>query len=340
MSGRDTPKPRIVIYGAGYYGLEAARIAVGKGWPIVAAVNRAGSKIGQDLGRLADLGRDLGVVVEDCETADYRAMGADIAVVALTDRLKQNLPAYERLMNAGINVVCHGSESYFPQGADAELAAEIDALAKRNGVTFTGTGIWDFSRIWAGMLIAGPSTEVKSLFHRSMTDAQSANERLMRVCGVDMTQAEFAEKMTNNPGPIGGLYQGIPHHVMHALGYTVTSVTERREPVLSDQPTWCHILGRTLDPGISLGVRIVARVESAEGVFAEAHIELRILPEGETEHMMWQVHGKPASKIRVDRTDSVHTSSACLVNRIPDVIAAPPGIRLVSQLGVLRHKLD
>jgi 4-hydroxy-tetrahydrodipicolinate reductase len=36
----------------------------------------------------------------------------------------------------------------------------------------------------------------------------------------------------------------------------------------------------------------------------------------------------------------VHTSSACLVNRIPDVIAAPPGIRLVSQLGVLRHKLD
>jgi hypothetical protein len=122
----NTMKPKIVIYGAGYYGLEAARIALAKGWPIVAAVNRAGPKIGQDLGRIADLGRDLGVIIQDCETADYRAMGADIAIVALTDRLKQNLPAYQRLMDAGINIVCHGSESYFAQGADPALAGEID----------------------------------------------------------------------------------------------------------------------------------------------------------------------------------------------------------------------
>jgi 4-hydroxy-tetrahydrodipicolinate reductase len=54
MSGRST-QPRIVIYGAGFYGLEAARIALRKGWPVVGAVNRAGPKIGQDLGRLAGL---------------------------------------------------------------------------------------------------------------------------------------------------------------------------------------------------------------------------------------------------------------------------------------------
>ena len=319
--------------------MEAARILIAKGWPIVAALNRAGPKIGQDLGRLAGLDRDLGVRVQDCDTADLASLGADVAIVALTDRLKQNWPAYERLMGAGINVVCHGSESYFPQGADPALAEAIDALARRNGVTFTGTGIWDFSRIWAGILIAGPATEIRSLFHRSMTDAEAANERLMRVCGVDMSQEEFARTMTNDPGPIGGLYKGIPHHVMHALGYRVTAVTERREPVLSDRPVRCRILGRDLPPGRTLGVRIIARADSAEGVFAEAHIELRILPEGETEHMMWAVDGRPASRIRVDRSDAVHTSAACLVNRIPDVIAAPPGIRLVSQLGPLRPAL-
>ena len=57
------------------------------------------------------------------------------------------MAAYERLMNAGINVICHGAESYFPWGADRQLAERIDAVARRNGVTFTGTGIWDFSRI-------------------------------------------------------------------------------------------------------------------------------------------------------------------------------------------------
>jgi hypothetical protein len=339
LKDRAKHNPRVMIYGCGYYGMEAVRVLVKKGWPIVAAVNRTGPKIGQDLGRLAGLNDDLGVIVQDCETADYAALGADVALVVQTERLSLNFAAYRRLLGAGINVICHGSESYFPQGADPDLAEEIDTLAKRTGITFTGTGIWDFSRIWSGILIAGPCTELRSLVHRSLTDAQLANERMMRAYGVDMTQAEFAEKITNAPGPLGGLYKAIPHHVMHALGFTVTNVTERREPVLSDQPAWCRILNRPLEPGTSLGLRIIASVETAEGPTAGAHIELRILAEGEAEHMMWTVDGRPPSKIRIDRADGVHTSAACMVNRILDVIAAPPGVRLISQLGPLRPSL-
>ena len=332
-------KPRVMIYGVGYYGLEAVRILAGRGWPIVAAVNRAGPKIGQDLGRLAGLDRDLDVIVQDCETADYAALGADIALVVQTERLSLNLAAYRRLLGAGVNVICHGSESYFPQCADPKLAEEIDALARQSGVTFTGTGIWDFSRIWSGILIAGPCTDLRSLTHRSLTNAELANERMMRAYGVAMTQTEFAEKVTGAPGQLGELYKGIPAHVMHALGFTLTNVNERREPVLSDQPVWCRTLDRFLEPGITLGLRIIASVETAEGPTASAHIELRILAEGEAEHMLWTVDGRPPSKIRVDRADSVHTSAACMVNRIPDVIAAPPGVRLISQLGPLRPAL-
>ena len=50
-------KPRIVIYGISQFGQYVARFAVQKGWPIVAAFNRAGAKVGQDLGRLAGLSR-------------------------------------------------------------------------------------------------------------------------------------------------------------------------------------------------------------------------------------------------------------------------------------------
>ena len=87
----------------------------------------------------------------------------------------------------------------------------------------------------------------------------------MRAYGVDMKQAEFAQKVTKVPGQLGESYKGIPHHAMHALSFTITNVTERREPVLADQPVWCRILNRSLDPGISLGLRIVASVETAEG---------------------------------------------------------------------------
>jgi len=332
-------KPRVMIYGVGFYGLEAVRILVKKGWPIVAAVNRAGPKIGEDLGRLAGLSENLGVVVQDCETADYAAIDADIALVVQTERLELNFTAYQRLLGAGINVICHGSESYFPQGADPDLAEQIDALAKSNAVTFTGTGIWDFSRIWAGLLIAGPCTELHSLTHRSLTNAELANERMMRAYGVDMTQDEFLEKVTKVPGQLGELYKGIPAHVMHALGFTIKNVTEVREPVLSDQPVWCRLLDRFLQPGTTLGLRILVSVDTVEGPTASAHIELRLLAEGESENMTWTVDGRPPSKIRIDRADGVHTSASCMVNRIPDVMATAPGIRLISQLGPLRPSL-
>src|SRR5690606_33025882 len=124
------------------YGSHIAKLALAKGWPIVAAFNRAGPKVGQDLGRVIGLGRDLGVVVQDCETGNFDRLDADIGIVTQFDLLRRNMDAYRRLMNAGLNVGCHGVQSYSPYSNDSEAAAQIDALASRNGVTFTGSGIW------------------------------------------------------------------------------------------------------------------------------------------------------------------------------------------------------
>ncbi len=66
------------------------------------------------------------------------------------------------------------------------------------------------------------------------------------------------------------------------------------------------------------------------------HVELRLLLEGEREHTKWQVDGRPPCTITIDRRDSVHHSAAALFNRIPDVVSAPAGIQLVSQLGVMK----
>ena len=40
----------IVLYGPGRIGQRVARLVIERGWRIAAAGNRAGSKIGQDLG--------------------------------------------------------------------------------------------------------------------------------------------------------------------------------------------------------------------------------------------------------------------------------------------------
>lgn len=336
MSGMANDAPKIAIYGTGQYGLIAARIAVEKRWPIVAALNRAGGKVGQDLGRLAGLDHDIGVGVQDCELADYGAIDADLAIVATTDRLAANYPAYERLLNAGMNVICHGAESSFPMGADAGVATKIDALAKKNGVSFCGTGLWDMSRIWSGILVTGPCTRIESMSLESLTNIGAAGRHVLDVVGVGLTPEEYRNKFIDHRGPIGNIYKLIPEHVLTALGFTVTSATEVREPVIFDEPVHCRYLQANIDPGLAVGTRVVATIETREGVTAKTDIQLRLIRDGELEHVEWRVEGKPRSFIRVDRRDSVYSSASTMINRVRDVIAASPGIRLVSQLGPLR----
>jgi hypothetical protein len=329
-------KPQVAIYGAGQYALESVRIMYRKGWDIVAAYNRAGEKIGRDIGELAGI-EPLGVLVEDCEDADYGSSGANIAIHSVADRLDYNWPGHQRLLGAGINVICHGGESNFPWGSRPELAGRLDELAKAHGVTFTGTGIWDYSRIWSGLLAAGSASELTGLVHRTLTNGEAAGLELLKVCGGTLTLEEFSEL---NEGLLAGIYKTVPHQVLWALGFEVTDVSEEREPILDSEPVFSNALGANIEPGICLGTRITTRVRTREGVNATSINELRVLKPGEKEHMVWEVQGRPETVIRVDRTDSMHSSAACMVNRVPDVLNAEPGIQVISQLGPIRPQLS
>ncbi len=337
MNLQREPKPRIVIYGTGQFGQAIARFAVQKGWTLVAAYNRPGAKVGQDIGRLAGLGRDIGVVVQDAETARYDKLDADIGVVTSGNNfLRYNLPAYERLMNAGLNVICHGIEAYYPYGNDAIAAAEIEALARKNGVTFTGGGIWDMSRLWPGIMVAGPCTEIASMLHRSVSDAARAGKTAMLEAGVGLTKEEFQHKGSGK-GAVTHVYQTVPMQVLSALGYTVTEAHTRIEPAVFERPFDCPLLGRVIPPGECVGSKVVAEVETEEGVTARAEIEARLFWPGEVEHLYWAVDGMPVTRTSMEREHNAHATISSLFNRIPDVIAAPPGIVPCTELGPMKH---
>jgi 2,4-diaminopentanoate dehydrogenase len=336
MVNKIANKPRIMIYGVGQYGSLAAKIAIKKGFPVVGAVNRAGDKVGQDLGRVIGLERDIGVIIEDLETADYRAMDADVAIETTVDRLKDAFPGYERLLSAGINVITLAAQATYAEAAAPDLAARIDALGKANNATFTGSSLWDMSRVWTGIIVTGPCTDIEALHHKSVTNLMPGGVHALDYCGIGISQEEFAERVRDEKS-VGGFYSLNVRHVLHHLGYQVTSVNEYNEPVLFNVPVDCPPLSRVIEPGICAGTRIVSEIKTEQGLTATLHTELRLLLKGETEYTEWTVDGRPNCTIRVDRRDSVYASSASMFNRIPDVVAAEPGIRLFSEFGPLRH---
>lgn len=336
MAGSAKP-PRIVIYGVGQYGSLIARLAVDKGWPIIAAFNRAGPKVGQDLGRVIGLNRDLGIAIRDSETGDYGDLDADIGIVTHRDLLSANMDAYRRLMNAGLNIGCHGVQSYLPQSNDPELAAEIEALARKNGVTFTGGGIWDMSRIWSGILTAGPCTDIRSIHISSLTDPQGQTtsiEQIKQYCISDTVEMFHAKGIATNKAALAK--KTIPEMVLRALGYTILESTATIEPVVYDVPVATKYGPEGyFEAGLVMGVRFLCKTTTLEGVIGTGMVEQRMFLPGDVEHMYWEVEGRPRTRTRVERLDSAHATAGNLFNRIPDIIAARPGIVPVYEMGPL-----
>lgn len=333
--GDEAKPPRIAIYGVGQYGAMIARLAAERGWPIAAAFNRAGPKVGQDLGRVAGLGRDLGVTIQDAETGDYGGLDADLGVVTHRDLLSANMHAYRKFLGAGLNVACHGVQSYLPQSNDPELAAEIEALCRANGVTFTGCGIWDMSRIWSGILTAGPCTELKSIHISSLTDPEGQTtsiEQIKQYCISEPVETFHARGIATNAAALAK--KTIPEMVLRALGYTVLESTATIEPVVYDVPVESRY--GTFEPGLVMGVRFHCRTTTAEGVTGTGLVDQRLFLPGDVEHMFWEAQGTPRNRTRVERLDSAQATAGNLFNRIPDVIAARPGIVPVYEMGPLK----
>ena len=336
MNNSNDTNPRIVICGIGQYGSMIGRVAIENGYEVVAAFNRAGSRVGQDLGRLAGMDRDTGIVVQDIETADFSNLDVDLGVVVQTNDLKVNMPAYRKLLNAGINVLCMAMESYLPLRQRPEAAAEIDALARQNNVTFSGSGIHDLSRIWTGILATGQCVNLRSIEHSSLTDniGQGTPEQLLRDFAVGWTVDKYY-KVGVDKARLWPTFTYLLQHVLSYRGYTVTSARTEVEPVVWDEPYESDFLNCTIPAGKVLGTRTRGWVETREGVTGFVTTEGRMCKPHEEEHTLWKVDGDPRVEIRTRRLDSAYTNAASMYNRIRDVIAAPAGLVPVSQLGPL-----
>lgn len=327
--------PRVAIYGLGFVGSQLAGFALDKGWQIAGAFNRAGDKVGRDVGAL--LGRaPIGVTVQDCDQASYNDLNADIAFVAVSDRLEINLPAYQRLMSSGANILCHGAESCNPRRLKPAIAEEIQTLALENGVTFTGGGIWDMTRIWSGILSVGPNTELESMTHTSYTDIGRQGIHLLRFCGAGLSVEEYLANDVAGKTGLGGIATIPPLCVVDALGLTVSDIREHLEPIVWDEDHHSHWLEQTLYAGTVIGTRMRVEISTRESITISNCFEYRDFRPNEQEQMIWKVHGKPSMEVRVVREASHMASASSLFNRAPDVLTAPPGIRELWTYSILR----
>lgn len=159
---------KVILYGVGQMNMLTTRLLKEKGINIVGAINRPGPKIGKDLGLLAGIDY-LNVPISD-EPEKILSKTADIVIVAVASELPIMFSIYKQCLEAGKNVVTIGESSSFSWRLYPELTAELDNIAKKYGVTITGTGAQDFGIVNLGILMSGVCHRIDEIIYRSSFD--------------------------------------------------------------------------------------------------------------------------------------------------------------------------
>ena len=327
---------RAVVYGVGAMGSILTRLMLSKGVQIVGAIGHSPEKVGRDLGEVTGLGQTIGVTVE---SDPHRALadGADIAVVSVSSYLDVMRDHFAVCLEHGVNVITIEEETVYPWNTAPDHAAELDALAKANGVTLAASGAQDVFWLHLVGTLLGASHSVERVEGRCLWNVDDYGPEVAAHVHVSDTPEAFERHLAEHGWP-DFVARATLEALVAELKFSVATVSSHVTPVLADEPTLCRSLGRTVPSGHLLGIVDTTEVETAEGPRFTFSMEGRVYREGEADMNEWHVRGEPELHLLNERVPYRLITCSSVVNRIPDVIRAAPGLVTLDRLGKPSYK--
>jgi secondary-alkyl amine dehydrogenase [NAD(P)+] len=329
---------RAVVYGVGAMGSIITRLLVEKGATVVGAVGRSPAKVGRDLGEVVGLGYDLGITVDEDPDAVMSRAAADVAVVAVSSYLETMFDHFRTCIEHGANVVTIEEESFFPWSTAPALAQRLDRLAKHHEVTIMGSGAQDLYWMTLPCALMGAAHRVDSVHGRTTWNVDDYGPEVANHVQAGSTLDEFDSHVAREGWPSFVVRNTVDALVADA-GLTAAQVQTSVQPVLASSETPSRSLGREIAPGSLLGVTDTATITTHEGPSFTFEQTGCVYRPGQTDMNEWVVRGEPAElRLRNDNVPTRVATCTQVVNRIPDVINAPPGFATVAELPRLRYR--
>ena len=325
---------RVVVYGVGAVGSRIARFLLEKkGIEIVGAIDVAKDKVGKDLGEVLGIDKQLGVIVSSDVDAVLSKTKADVVVHATSSFLKDVYPQLEEVITHGVKMASTCEELSYPYVTNPELAKKLDALAKKHKVAVLGTGINPgFLMDTLVITLTGVCQKVNKIKVTRLMNAGTRRIPFQKKIGAGLTAEEFKEKIEKKiiTGHVG-LEQSIAM-IADALGWKLDRIQiDLVEPVIAKKYVESEAI--KVKPGQAAGLRQKARgiKEGKEAIT----LDFQAYIGAEEEYDSITIEGEPNINQKI--SPCVHGdlgTVAIIVNSIPKVINAPPGLMTMKELPI------
>lgn len=332
MSGVRYPEVRVVLVGIGAIGSEIARLLLRKtGVSIVGAVDPAPDKAGRDLGDVIGVSEKLGVMV--VKNVDELNVDADVAIHATTSFLDKAYPQIVELLEHGFNVISTCEELSYPYIVDEGLAKSLDEFARKHNVTILGTGINPgFIMDTLVIVLTAVCQDIRRINVERVMDAGRRRLQFQKKIGAGLTLEEFRRKISSGEitGHVG-LRQSIAL-IADALRWKLDRIVEEPvKPILADREVASSFI--IVKPGSVAGLNQIAYgMYRGEPVIT---LDFKAYIGASEEYDSIIIEGIPT--IREKISPCIHGdigTAAIVVNSIPKVLNAPPGLKTMKDLQI------
>jgi 4-hydroxy-tetrahydrodipicolinate reductase len=286
-----------------------------KGLDIVGALDMDKARVGKDLGEVAGLGKKLGVIVTDDADSLFAETYADAVIHITCTYLHEAYPQIIKPIQQGMDVISATEALGNPYVSDPGLAAKLETLAKKHGVTVLGSGLSPgFTSDYLILALSGACSELRQIKYKRLSDVSAyVGGTVGRHFGLGLSPEEF-KKGVEEGGIIGhiGFVEGV-QTVADRFGWQLDEIKRSMEPVHDDKGQF--VSTKTIVRGIKEGE-----------VKIELDLEAFIDPKMETMDRITIDGVPPIDMVIKPVIPSVPATANALVNAIPHVINAEPGL--------------
>ena len=321
---------RVLHFGLGPIGAAIVKqVAARPGFKVVGGVDIDPAKIGRDLGDVVGLTKRLGVKVWSDAGKALKSMKPDVVVLCTSSSIKKVMPQIAAILKTKTPIVSTTEELSYPGYTHIRQARQIHAWAKKAKVGVLGTGVNPgFAMDALPIALTAVCERVERVTVHRVQDARSRRLPFQQKIGAGLTTEQFQRKVDDGSVRHVGLTESIAM-IADALGWTLDRITDDIEPKLATVTISSEFLA--VDPGYVCGiVQDGIGYRKSEPVI-RLHMEAYLgAPES---YDSVDIEGSPRLSMKV--AGGIHgdvATASIVVNSIPKVLAAPPGLHTMRDL--------
>ncbi len=325
---------RIALYGVGAMGARIGRSLLKKeGVEVVGAIDVDESKIGKDLGEALDINRLLDVKVADDPDDVLSKVNVDVVIHSTQSYLRQAYPQIASAINHQANVISTCEELSYPYVTEPELAHRLNELARNNGVTVLGTGINPgFLMDTLVITFTCVCTRIDQIRVMRVMNAATRREPFQRKIGAGLTVDEFNERLRVEAitGHVGLAESA--SMIANALKWKLDRIdVQPITPVIAQVPVESQVI--KVETGQVAGLhQSVKCIKDGKEVIT---LDFQAYLGAEEEYDAITINGVPNITEKIAPCiHGDHGTVAIVVNSIPKVINASPGLMTMKDMPV------